>query len=394
MKYELHLDGIHGKREMGQRATQARANNFSILRILFATLVILSHSYELIDGNRSREILTRIFGTISFGILAVDGFFIISGYLITKSYLSSAPVNYLFKRILRIYPGFIVAFIVSIILCLYVSSHSLAMPVKEFFDNIVNLFFLISPDIKTAYPRSFYPLPNGAMWSISYEFHCYLIIMLFGVLGIFGRKNLLLSITILLLAASLIHPEKYTPYALGATPSSIHKSTELGIRLLHRIKAALLRSPLDDIRLLGIFLVGSCYYIFRDAIPYRGHFAAIAAVLLTICMFSNRLAEPGLAVFGGYIIFWFALHVEAFPISKFFNKTDLSYGIYLYAWPIQKVLISRVPHIGPYELSISTFILCVIAAYFSWTFIEKPFLNLKSVARPRETELAPVVKTP
>src|ERR1700722_9985256 len=135
MKYELHLDGIHGKQEMSQLAIQARANNFSILRMLFATLVILSHSYELIDGNRSREMLTHIFGTISFGILAVDGFFIVSGYLITKSYLSSAPMNYLCKRILRIYPGFIIAFIASIILCQYVSSHSLAMPAKEFFHN-------------------------------------------------------------------------------------------------------------------------------------------------------------------------------------------------------------------------------------------------------------------
>jgi hypothetical protein len=80
---------------MSPSVKQTRANNFSVLRMLFATLVILSHSTELIDGNRSREILTLLFGTISFGVLAVDGFFIISGYLITKSYLSSQPMGYL-----------------------------------------------------------------------------------------------------------------------------------------------------------------------------------------------------------------------------------------------------------------------------------------------------------
>ena len=81
-------------------------NNFGAIRLALAFLVILSHSSEMIDGNRSRELLTQVFGTISFGELAVDCFFIISGYLITKSYLSStSALEYLVKRVLRIYPG-------------------------------------------------------------------------------------------------------------------------------------------------------------------------------------------------------------------------------------------------------------------------------------------------
>jgi peptidoglycan/LPS O-acetylase OafA/YrhL len=112
-------DQVMQPSQMSPSVKQTRANNFSVLRILFATLVILSHSTELIDGNRSSETLTRLFGTISFGVLAVDGFFIVSGYLITKSYLSSEPISYLVKRTLRIYPGFIVAFVVSIFLCKY-----------------------------------------------------------------------------------------------------------------------------------------------------------------------------------------------------------------------------------------------------------------------------------
>jgi len=377
---------------MSQLVTPNRMNNFSTLRILFAILVILSHSFELIDGNRSREILTRVFGTISFGVLAVDGFFVVSGYLITKSYISSEPLAYLLKRVLRIYPGFIVAFILSIALCEYVSPHLSAITKGEIYDDIFNLVFLMSPYIKTAYPGSFYPAPNGAMWTISYEFHCYLLIMLLAFFGLFKNRKILLAITIFALIAYLIHPDKYMPYAVMDSSSSIHVHIGVGARIIDKVKSISIESPKDDFRFFGIFLVGSCFYIFRNIITFRPRYAAVAAVLLISCLFSKHLAEPGLAVFGGYLIFWFALHVEALSISKFFNENDLSYGIYLYAWPTQKVLISRIPHITTYSLFFSTLILCLILAYLSWILIEKPILNLKGLYRPKDTNVRQIIE--
>ena len=87
-----------------------RDNNFGLLRLIFASMVIVSHSPLLLDGDRSREFLTRIFGTLTGGDVAVDGFFLISGYLITKSFIDTpAIVSYLKRRVARIVPGYAIA---------------------------------------------------------------------------------------------------------------------------------------------------------------------------------------------------------------------------------------------------------------------------------------------
>ena len=95
---------------------EARAtNNLDLLRLVFASFVLLSHSFELADGSRSREPLTRLFHTTSFGGLGVDFFFILSGFLITMSWDKNPhALSFLKKRILRIYPAYMAAFLVSV----------------------------------------------------------------------------------------------------------------------------------------------------------------------------------------------------------------------------------------------------------------------------------------
>jgi peptidoglycan/LPS O-acetylase OafA/YrhL len=85
-------------------------NNIGFLRLLFASFVIIGHSPELLDGNRNREPLSMIFHTISLGDLAVDGFFLLSGFLITKSMVNSRSFcRFLERRVFRIYPAFMLA---------------------------------------------------------------------------------------------------------------------------------------------------------------------------------------------------------------------------------------------------------------------------------------------
>ncbi|MDP4006103.1 acyltransferase family protein [Methylobacterium sp. NEAU K] len=129
----------------------SRAKHFGSLRLLLASLVVVSHSEEAVYGNNSGKILMRIFGTRSFGHFAVDGFFLASGHLITKSFQNSrSTVDYVAKRPLRIYFAFIVAFIVDILIIVPCSGGYLRR--ISFFKSVKNLLFIERSMMPNAFP--------------------------------------------------------------------------------------------------------------------------------------------------------------------------------------------------------------------------------------------------
>jgi peptidoglycan/LPS O-acetylase OafA/YrhL len=336
-----------------------RDNNFGALRLFFASVVILSHSPEILDGNRSRELLTNIFGTLSFGVVGVDGFFIISGYLITKSFLSSPTLfDYLKRRVLRIYPAFIVCFW----LCLIVVAPIVGAGLSPFYPaalirSTARMALLLHPNAQGIFPGMPMPALNGSMWSIPYEFRCYIIVMVLGVAGILkGSLRYLLLVAVL---AGLVMAGD-----ADFRPSNVIAATVLG--------------PLDKcLQLFPMFGAGALYALFQRNISYSHALALIAALALTICLFFAAVVPLALAVFGGYLIFWFAFRCPVLRISRFAINTDLSYGIYLYAWPIQSTIaFFTARSINPWALSAVSLALAAAAAWASWTLIEKPALAL------------------
>lgn len=328
-----------------------KQNNFNLLRLLFSFLVIIAHAPELMDGNRSRELLTLWFGTISFGELAVDGFFIISGFLILGSWhRQEDPIRFLMARVLRIYPGFLVAAIFCLFLVIpaYTEGGLLTgFPGVINLESIFRLAQLRLPEQGPVFVGSHYPVVNGALWSISFEFKAYLVVLGMGVCGLLKSRKVWMGVTSLLIILYLVHK------------SHVY---DFGWRFL-------------TIRTLMCFFVGGAFFTVKDKIKYTGPWALVSLICLALGLSFTWFAEIAVALFLGYLIFFIAFRLRCL---NFFNKMpDISYGVYLYAWPINKILLWHFPEVSLVE---SVLIVSVISALFgalSWYLVEKPALRLK-----------------
>jgi peptidoglycan/LPS O-acetylase OafA/YrhL len=334
-------------------------NNFGLLRLFFATLVIVSHSAEIIDGNRSREALTAIFGKMTFGELAVDAFFLVSGYLIAKSYERSASIiGYVKKRVCRIYPGFLVAFCISVfVIGPFVGAEVTGW--KHLARTVGEALTLRAPSVP-GFIGLPYPSLNGAMWSIAIEFRCYLFVILFGVFGLYRRRWILIILSSCLLISNEAELKPWLPKAIVLVTGDL---------------------PIL-IRMLGVFCVGTLFYLYRREVPYNRVIAVGATVALLFCLSKSILAESALAIFGGYLIFWIALHFKSEALQRINGTDDISYGVYLYAWPVQSCLVYFLGPRSPWLLTTMTIPIVYAIGFASWKIVEQRFVRTTKKEAP------------
>lgn len=327
-------------------------NNLDLLRLLFASIVILSHAFDLRDGNRLHEPLTRVFGTLNFGELAVNGFFILSGFLIAGSWLRTpAAMPYLRKRILRIYPGFIVASLVCVLIVGPLGALSIVDYFAELhpFSVLRAILFLSEPQIPPVFDGSFHPKVNGAMWTIGYEFCCYLFLMALGISGVLKDKRAILLLWLAFIALYVwLRFHQLEPNALHGTVAR------------------------NVIRLNMFFMAGVVFRVF----DWRRHLSApvilFAAAVTLAGLFFAWTAEPLFAVAGTAVLL--GIGYAPIPVGKLRELPDFSYGIYLYGWPLEKLVIEAWPSASPYEITLLALIGAVCCGALSWYVIEKPAL--------------------
>lgn len=347
-------------------------NSFGFLRLLFASLVIVSHTPEIYDGDRDRELLSIAFGTISFGDLAVDAFFVISGYLITSSFInSSSSRSYMTKRLARIYPGFLFATIICLVIVQPFGGGTFVNSGRLWVVAMARAIMLQSPDGGTVFGGTYYAALNGPMWTVAYEFKCYLFVLVFGWLGLFSRPGWIIAITASLITFSTVFVADYSPaivdYTLRSPPKTI-----LFDDLLNVVVGDFGRL----VRLSAVFFVGCSYFLFRDKLRFTPLNLALAALGLSGSLFALHFAHAGTAIFGGFLILAAAKRVGGGALQTINSNNDISYGVYLYAWPTAKLLLWWVPGIPMVLLGFVTFGVACLCGWFSWHFVERPAMAI------------------
>lgn len=338
---------------------EGRDNNFNLLRFGAATAVVLSHSF-ILTYNEPNSIPRGI------GYLAVNCFFIISGFLVCKSISERGANGDFYKaRFLRIYP----ALLFAVLLCVFVVGplHTQGSLLEYFsdsqtyqflFKNSILLFgidhYLPSVFISGGPER----MVNAPLWTLVFEVYLYLLLGILGalLLGKNGANQRTFNLTIITL--SLL--------ALGLYVYNI-TTQRFDIKFFEYC-----------VRFSALFGIGATFYIFRDRIKLSPWIVAFALLLLVaslkIFVLHKAILYPVLA----YLLLYAAYIPKGFLLE--FNRLgDYSYGIYIFAYPIQQSIAIWYPGISVIELFFTSMLVSLVFAVFSWHFIESKALSFKKI---------------
>ncbi|HLZ76779.1 acyltransferase [Phenylobacterium sp.] len=340
-------------------AKMARQGSFGALRLLLASLVIFSHAPQMLDGNMSREPLHLVFGTLSLGSLAVDGFFLISGYLISASFVAD-PKFYAWKRILRIYPAFVLCYLLCIFFVAPLAGANFnALGPKNWALLVARAAVLKAPQIDSAFVGLPIPALDGSMWTIAYEARCYVLAALLGLCGLYRHRRLLFAIALAVVLANFVFLFPFGKAVVAAT----------------RPVWAIFGEPVPAVRLTSAFLCGVVFRV--QGMRYHGWIALACVATLAAALSFPALAEVAVMTAGGYVLFWVALQVKWRPMLVLNAEDDISYGVYLYAWPISELTIWYWRDVSLAALVMVTLVGAAVCGAISWRLVEKPALALK-----------------
>lgn len=365
------------KDSIASAISRGTSNNFDLLRLVAALMVLVSHCYPLRGAPFDQEVFYRWLGQYdNGGAIGVAIFFTISGFLVTRSVMERETGAFVLARVRRILPALIslTLFEVFVIGPIYTS-----LPRANYFSTYDTWHHLANPmvfGISGGLPGVFLDNPNkgvnGSLWTLPVEATCYLTLPFLLILGALRRPYFWI---IVLAVAFLFGGLTYFGYSFFVPLDQIL----WGVPTYPALKQIL------------FFSVGSAFWIYRDAICLKHSYASLAVISLYAAQIGYlKNVVPFIAV--PYLIFYIALRLPV-VINLRRSIGDLSYGIYLFAFPVTQAVIVATPGITPLQTAaIVTPIVLVIAAA-SWHFVEWPALNSRLI-NPRQGRAPDTVSSP
>ena len=334
----------------------AKGNNFDAIRFVAATLVIYAHAYA-VSGHANDERLAGLTGFIGSGSLAVEIFFLVSGYLITRSLMQRDNlIDFAEARVLRIFPALIICcaistFLLGVLVTTLPASEYLAhrQTWNYFLQNasLVGVRWVLPGVFETNILKS---VVNGSLWTLPIEFKMYAVMFALGVASIALKRYRAVLLTLII--------GGYLVFSFATQNAQLASHTS--------------DAPAP---LIAFFLIGALFYLTRKYVP--------VSTTLALALWGALLLARGtfLAVPLYYAALSYSLLAIAFDttfkIHRFAKYGDFSYGLYLYGFPVKQAIIFIVGSMSSSKLFLIAFPITLALAWLSWKFIEAPALKRK-----------------
>ncbi|MBS3180158.1 MULTISPECIES: acyltransferase family protein [unclassified Pseudoclavibacter] len=338
-------------------ALATRNNSLNFVRLCLAAAVILGHSWLV--GGFDDSPFPKL------GWWAVNGFFAISGYLIAGSRLRTRFLAFIWRRALRILPAFWVCLIVTAAVVAPVSTllSGETPDVASAFSYVLRNFALsvqqtgIDGTLDTVPAQGIW---NGSLWTLAYEFGAYL----------FAGAVLTIAVV-----------RRRTAWVLGAMLVGVSLIYPFVMRVLDNDNLVIE----NILRLIGFFLAGMFLYVVGDRISLKtGPFLVSVTVFVALALFGldDYFGQVPLA----HALLWLGARMRV-PLGR---ENDISYGLYIWAWPVQQLLVlAGAQALGPWVSALLALVCTLPLAWLSWKGVEEPAMRLRHLVPVRDTSKNP-----
>ena len=346
------------------RLSKDPTSGFDYLRIVLAVSVIAWHAFPISYGPDATQTIqgTPVGNLVS---LILPVFFALSGFLVASSLLRvPSLVTFIGLRALRIVPALAVEICLSALvlgplvttvpLADYYGSSEFAV----YFANIVGRIHYTLPGVFTTNPYTW--VVNGSLWTVPYELECYVALAILCVLGL-AKKPRPMLVAFLVASAGFFVFARYR----GMIPLS-----EVGLPgrmlILFFLAGVLLRvgsafAPFHPL----VFLVAAVFSLMTFSTPALVYLSPLPVAYVTVYLGLQRPPRLPLLFTGDY-----------------------SYGLYLYAFPLQQLTAYLLPTQRHWYVNLPvSLVLAFVFAVFSWHVVEKRCLALRRYLTPTRASL-------
>lgn len=323
-----------------------RLNHFDVIRLVAAWFVLVSHAYPIARGPDATQPLEGLFG-VTLGAMSVWVFFALSGYLIARSFTNRRSLgSFAISRALRIYPALVINLVFVCAAGALVTTSPMQVYLPEAASHFVQnlLLFRIDYTLPGIFVENPYPeAVNGSLWTLFYEVIFYVLIAVAGLAGLLATplRAAMILLVALVMAALAVQVD---------LPSRLEALSGLLVPFAAGAALSLSRAP---------------------PLP-----VLVLAWLAALALHPTAFAQTGLSV--AVAVSAISLgHVKALPLPSLRRVGDISYGVYIYAFPCQQFVawMGWSPDSPLLNIAIATPVVVILAA-LSWNFVERPALRL------------------